>query len=210
MSCTPNQKEPGPHSGIALGVREDSPFLSARRKICREERLSQRRPGGAGFQHPQPSGPGEAGPLFPKRGGCLLEGGISGSGPPAPLEEAASPLPRAPLAMRLSARAQVCVQNPRPTCRTHRWPHALHSHPWEAATHLTPPPGPLESLVFSREGGLNLNRGVCKRTSRPGDGTSQGTVGLVFLGWSVGRSSPQGALKEGWGGKGQPSPSSRS
>lgn len=114
------------------------------------------------------------------------------------------------LAMRLSARAQVCVQNPRPTCHTHRWPHALHSHPWEAATHLTPPPGPLESLVFSREGGLNLNRGVCKRTSRPGDGTSQGTVGLVFLGWSVGRSSPQGALKEGWGGKGQPSPSSRS
>lgn len=59
----------------------DSPFLSARRKICREERSSQHRPGGAGFQHPQPSGPGKPGPFTLQRKETLGWEGISGRGP---------------------------------------------------------------------------------------------------------------------------------
>lgn len=41
--CTVNWKETGPHWGTAW--EGNSPFLSARRKICREEMLSQCRPG---------------------------------------------------------------------------------------------------------------------------------------------------------------------
>lgn len=194
-------------SGGWGGVRGDSPFLSARRKICREERSSQHRPGGAGFRHPQPSGPGKPGPFTPPPTRGRRPGGGRAF-------QAAAPLPLAPLAMRSSACADKRAHHPlRPGVGPEPSAHVSHpqaaarshSHSWEAATHPTPPPGPLEGLVFSREGGLNLNRGVCqgsleawRRDHAPGNGRAS------FFGvWGVsGLEQPEGS-SEGGAGEGR-------
>lgn len=130
--------------------------------------------------------------------------------------QAAAPLPRAPLAMRSSACADKRAHHPvRPGVGPEPSAHVSHpqaaarSHSlsWEAATHLTPPPGPLEGLVFSREGGLNLNRGVCqgsleawRRDHAPGNGRASffGVWGVSGLEQPAG--SSEGGAGEGRGG----------
>lgn len=125
--------------------------------------------------------------------------------------QAAAPLPRAPLAMRSSACADKRAHHPvspgvgpEPSAHVSHPQAAARSHSlsWEAATHLTPPPGPLEGLVFSREGGLNLNRGVCqgsleawRRDHAPGNGRAS------FFGvWGVsGLEQPAGSSEGGAG-----------
>ena len=164
-------------------MRGDSPFLSARRKICREERSSQNGREEQASNTPSPVVLGSRGPS-PSRG---RRPGVGRA------FQAAAPLPRAPLAMWSSA----CVDK-----RAHHplrlgvgpEPSAHVSHPqaaacsrsrsWEAATHLTPPPGPLEGLVFSKEGGLSLNRGGCQGNLEAWQRDhAPGNAGLVFLGW---------------------------
>ena len=177
------------------GVRGDSPFLSARRKICREERSSEHGQEEQASNTPSPVVLGSRAPS-PSRG---RRPGVGRA------FQAAAPLPRVPLAMWSSA----CVDKrahhplrlgvgPEPSAHVSHPQAATRSHScsWEAATHPTPPPGPLEGLAFSREGGLSLNRGGCqgnleawRRDHAPGNGRAS-----FFRVWgSAGWNSPLGA-----------------